>query len=88
MTAKEPIVRLLYFGIGLTLITASMEGETVQLKDGRVITGTYVGGSPREVRVEVGDHIQFLDVADILRIEFDTAPEQRGREMSATPDWK
>ena len=34
-------MRLLSFGIGLTLITAAMEGETVLLKDGRVITGTY-----------------------------------------------
>jgi hypothetical protein len=86
MTAKEHIVRLLRFGIVLTLMMAAMEGETVQLKDGRVITGTYVGGSPREVRVEVGDHIQFLDVADILRIEFDTAPERRGRETSPAAD--
>jgi hypothetical protein len=86
MTAKEHVMRLLYFGISLTLMMAAMEGETVQLKDGRAITGTYVGGSPREVRIEVGDHIQFLDVADIVRIEFDTAPEQRGRDTSPAAD--
>ena len=80
-------MRLLYFGISLTLITAAMEGETIHLKDGQVITGTYVGGSPRDVRVEVGDHIQFLDVADIARIDFDTAPEQRGRKNLGGRRW-
>jgi hypothetical protein len=40
------------------------------LKSGRVVEGTYLGGSPRQVRVEVGDQIQNLDVADIVRIEF------------------
>jgi hypothetical protein len=42
----------------------------VKLKNGRVVQGTYLGGSARQVRMEVGDQIQTLDVADIDRIEF------------------
>jgi hypothetical protein len=44
--------------------------DTVTMKDGRVIRGTYLGGSPRQVKIEVGDDIQTLDVTDVLRIEF------------------
>jgi hypothetical protein len=52
--------------------------DTVKLKSGRVIEGTYLGGSARQVRLEVGDQIQTLDVSDIDRIEF-------GSTMAAAP---
>jgi hypothetical protein len=77
-------MRLLYFGIGLTLLTAAMAADTVTLKDGRVITGTYLGGSAREVKIEAGDKIQTLDVSDIVHIDFSVDRERNGRE-TATP---
>ena len=45
-----------------------------------MITGTYKGGSPHDVRIEVGDRIQFVDIADIVRIEFDTDRQREERE--------
>src|ERR1700730_9813365 len=62
-------MRLIHFGIALALATASF-AETIILKNGRVINGTYLGGSPRQVKVEAGDQITTLDVGDIARIEF------------------
>ena len=62
-------MRLLTVGIALTMVTATF-ADTVRLKDGRVIHGTYLGGSARQVRLEVGDQIQTLDVTDVDRIEF------------------
>lgn len=62
-------MRLLTFAVALTL-AASAFGDTVRMKDGRVVSGTYLGGSARQVRMEVGDQIQTLDVSDIDRIEF------------------
>ncbi|HMD96390.1 MAG TPA: hypothetical protein VKM93_03535 [Terriglobia bacterium] len=56
--------------------------DTVTLKNGQVIEGTYLGGSPRGVKIETGNQIQTLDVADILRIEFDAARERRELETS------
>jgi hypothetical protein len=67
------MMRILAFGIGFTLVAA----DTVMLKDGRVITGTYLGGSPREVKLTAGDQIRTLDVADIVRIQFGAASERR-----------
>jgi hypothetical protein len=70
------MTRILPFGIGLTLVMAAMAADTVTLNDGRVITGIYLGGSPREVKLSAGDQVQTLDVADIVRIQFGAASER------------
>ena len=62
-------MRLIYLGVAL-LCAASGFADTITLKSGRVINGTYLGGSPRTVKVEMGDRIETLDVSDIARIEF------------------
>jgi hypothetical protein len=62
-------MRILHVGIVLALATSAF-ADTVKLKSGKVVEGTYLGGSARQVRLEVGDQIQTLDVADIDRIEF------------------
>lgn len=49
-------------GIGLA--------DTITLRNGRQFEGTYLGGSARQVRIDLGDRIQTLDVVDISRIEF------------------
>jgi len=61
------------FSIATTLVLALasvMFADTVRMKDGRTVRGTYLGGSARQVRMEVGDQIETLDVTDIERIEF------------------
>ena len=75
-------MRLTQFGISLIMLTAALAADTVTLKDGRVISGTYLGGSPREVKLDAGDQVQTLDVANILRIEFNDARERRQSETS------
>jgi hypothetical protein len=79
-------MRLMHIGMSLTLVMVAMAADTVTLKDSRVIKGIYVGGSPREVWIEDGTKIQFVAVADIVRIEFGTAGERRERETSPTAD--
>jgi hypothetical protein len=63
-------MRLFYVGIAVTVVAACLAADTVTLKNGRVINGTYLGGSPRQVKVEVGDRVETVDVSDISRIEF------------------
>jgi hypothetical protein len=61
------------FTVATTLVVALasvMFADTVRMKDGRTVHGTYLGGSARQVRMEVGDQIQTLDVVDIDRIQF------------------
>lgn len=65
-------MRLLCTALLFTLASFAF-ADTITLKSGRMIHGTYLGGSPRQVRIEVGDGIQNLDVSDIVRIEFGSA---------------
>jgi hypothetical protein len=68
-------MRLSRFAVILAFATFAF-ADTVTLKSGRVINGTYLGGTARQVRVDTGDRIQTLDVSDITRIEFSSAPAQ------------
>ena len=75
-------MRLIHFAIALALATAGF-ADTVTLKSGRVIHGTYLGGTARQLRVDVGDRVENLDVGDVVRIEFgDFAPAPARDESS------
>src|SRR5436309_1036095 len=67
-------MRLRHVGIALSLVTAVFAADTVRLKNGRTVEGTYLGGSARQVRLEVGDQIRSIDVGEIDRIEFGGTP--------------
>jgi hypothetical protein len=59
--------------------------DTVTMRDGRVLQGNYLGGSPRQVKLEVGDQIQTLDVSDVVRIEFSGAVQSQAPAPDALP---
>lgn len=75
-------MRLQYAGIVLAIATIGF-ADTITLKNGRVINGTYLGGTARQVKVEVNDDIQTLNVSDVARIEFSggmaSAPQRDDR---------
>jgi hypothetical protein len=77
-------MRLFAVGLALALAAAGF-ADTVTLKDGRVVHGTYLGGSPRQVKLEVGSQIQTLDVADITTIEFGHSAPQAEVEPPPPP---
>lgn len=63
------------------LVCASlMAGDTVVLKSGRSVEGTYLGGDARRVRLAIGDSVQSFDVNEISEIRFGApAPAPRER---------
>jgi hypothetical protein len=64
-------MRLLHAAIALALIASTAAyADIIRLKNGRVINGTYLGGTPREVKVQIGENVETLQVSDIVRIEF------------------
>ncbi len=72
-------MRLIYAGIVLACATLGF-ADTITLKSGRVINGTYLGGTARTVRVDDGVNVRTLDVSDIQRIEFSgSSVESSGR---------
>ena len=70
-------MRLLRLLIGLALASSGF-ADIIVLKNGRVINGTYLGGTPRQVRIEVADQIMTLEVSEIARIEFSGAGNTSG----------
>src|SRR5216683_5044858 len=55
----------------LILATATLGlADTLTLKDGRVVSGTYLGGTSRQVKMESSDRIESYDVSDVAKIEF------------------
>ena len=77
-------MRLLHFSVAFIVAMAAF-GDTVTLKDGRVITGTYLGGSPRQVKMEVADQIKTFDISDIARIEFGGGPVANAEPVAPPP---
>ena len=62
-------MRLIYAGIALAFANLAF-ADTITLKSGRVINGTYLGGTARTVRIDDGVDVRTVDVSDIQRIEF------------------
>jgi hypothetical protein len=44
--------------------------DTLTLRSGRVITGQYLGGDARHIRMAVGDRVGTFDVSDVGDLEF------------------
>jgi len=61
-----------------TLVASAIcSADTVTLRDGRVMNGTYLGGTSREMRFDLGDHVETLPIDRISTVQFDNpAPPQ------------
>ncbi len=44
--------------------------DTLTLRSGRVVTGQYVGGDARHIRMAIGDHVDTFNVEDVGDLEF------------------
>jgi hypothetical protein len=62
-------MRLIYAGILFACASLGF-ADTITLKNGTVIHGTYLGGTARSVRVDDGSSVQTLDIFDVSKIEF------------------
>ncbi len=60
--------------IRLAVIVAAVasfcSADTLTLRSGRVVTGQYLGGDARHIRMAVGDHVDTFNVEDVGDIEF------------------
>ena len=62
------------FIAGLTLSCAALGfADTITLRDGNTINGTFLGGTARQIRIDDGTNVRSVDVSDIRRIEFNGA---------------
>jgi len=87
------LVLCVLLGPGLLSICLA---DTLTLKDGRVLNGTYLGGSARQIRMEVGDSIQTFEIDRVSSIQFGSnspapagepgPPPRRDRDNVFRPD--
>ncbi len=66
--------------LAFSLLSTAM-ADTLTLKGGRTINGTYLGGSSRLIRMEVDDSIQTFEIDRISSIQFGS-----GAAATAAPD--
>ena len=81
------------FLIALCLMAASVWGDSLELKNGSLIKGKFVGGTETEISFQVGSSVQKYNVVDIVSLKFGSdssageipvrASEPKGREQSS-----
>jgi len=61
-------------------------GDTLTLRNGGIIEGTYLGGDARRVKMAIGDRVESYGVDEIRSIHFGSSQPPAGAPMpSATP---
>src|SRR5438270_4998774 len=66
------ITGLVWIGLGLMSVTAS--ADTLQMKDGRVVQGKFLGGTQASVQFESNGKIELYDVDQVISITFSSTP--------------
>lgn len=69
----------------LFLLSVSAFADSLTLKDGLVLSGTYLGGSTTAVRFLVGDRVETYPIASVDRISFGD-PGPASAPASTRPD--
>jgi hypothetical protein len=69
------------FVIALTLSASIAWADTLELKNGSLIKGKFMGGTASEISFQVGSTLQKYNVADIVSLKFDSD----GATTNATP---
>ena len=82
----KPRYRFLF---ALTLVASMAWADTLELKNGSLIKGKFLGGTENEISFQVGSTVQKYNVADVVSLKFDSggatgapAPQPQG----ALPD--
>ena len=57
-------------GLGFGLMSVSAWADTLQMKDGRVVQGRFLGGTQASVQFEVNGKIELIDVGQIISLTF------------------
>src|ERR1700687_3794223 len=71
--------------IGLGLMSVSASADTLQMKDGRVIQGRFLGGTQASVQFEANGKIELYDVDQVISITFTGAPTPSSAMQTAPP---
>jgi hypothetical protein len=83
---RTRIARFLAVAVSALLLAGALAADTIELRDGQVFTGQYLGGTQSSVRFLVNGEIKVIPVSEILAITFGTsAPAARTPAAPAQP---
>jgi hypothetical protein len=68
----------------LVLAASSAWADTLELKNGSLISGKFIGGTESEISFQVGSSVQKYNPADIASLKFDSETTASG--MPASPE--
>lgn len=69
--------------IGLCLAASIAWADSLELKNGSLIKGKFMGGTESEISFQVGSSVQKYNLADIVALKFDS--ERSASDMPARP---
>jgi hypothetical protein len=73
------------FVIALTLAASIAFADTLELKNGSLIKGKFMGGTDTEISFQVGSTLQKYNVADIVSLKFDSNGAAAGTASPPPP---
>jgi hypothetical protein len=68
-----------FFTLCVALMVDAALADTLELRNGSVIKGTYVGGNESQISFRVGSSVQQYDVNDVATLRFESAPAHSDR---------
>jgi len=71
--------------IGLGSLVPMVSADTLQMKDGRVIQGKFLGGTQASVQFQSGGKIDLYNVGDIISVTFTGNPDSVASPSPAPP---
>jgi hypothetical protein len=76
----------LNFGVvvGLYLVASIAWADSLELKNGSLIKGKFMGGTETEISFQVGSSVQKYNLADIVALKFDS--ERAASDMPVRPN--
>ena len=67
--------RTFLFSCGALLIAASVSAHTLELKDGRLLVGRYIGGTATTIRFSVKGDVQVYPLDQVVSLTFTNDPD-------------
>ncbi len=82
----KPFLRGVFLVVlGVVSLAVAAPADTLEMKDGRLIQGRYMGGSEHHIRFQVNGQEQMFDIKDVLNLGFNdsaSAPSNSGEGSS------
>ena len=54
------------------LLSPTVQADTLELRDGRLIEGTYAGGTCNTLRIQIEDRVDVFQIKEVLALTIDS----------------